>query len=147
MIFAHVKDPMPEGLPENIEIVLAYMRGDIAASPVGKYPLSDTDFVNIQEYAPKVPTEDRYEAHRHYVDIQLILEGEETVKVADTGSMEITVPYSDERDVMFGHATGGKDYLLRAGDYLILYPEDAHMPCIRAGSETVKKAVGKVRIG
>lgn len=41
----------------------------------------------------------------------------------------------------------GTDHVLKPGDMVVLFPEDAHMPCVAAeGPAQMKKAVFKIRV-
>ena len=42
--------------------------------PCGEYPLSGGNFVRIQEYETRPEEECRWEAHRSYADLQVILQ-------------------------------------------------------------------------
>ena len=57
-------------------------------------------------------------------------------------------PYNPEKDVTFYEDDkAGTEYLLKAGDFVVVYPDDVHMPKVRSGEPCrVKKAVVKVRI-
>ena len=54
--------------------------------------------------------------------------------------------YDEEGDCLLGSAEG-KPHLMREGDYMVVLPEEAHLPGIEAGSPGyVRKAVLKVLI-
>jgi len=92
------------------------------------------------------PEEGRfYEAHRAYLDIQYIMEGTETIRVANVGRLRVSTPYDADRDIAFYDRAPGIDVVLGPGDFTILYPHDAHLPKLPAAEPSVaKKAVVKV---
>lgn len=100
-------------------------------------------FAFIQEYETK-PVNDTPEAHRKYIDIQYLVEGEELVGVGPLETMTEEVEAKPENDIWFYH---GPTSQLPIGNrrFLVLFPEDVHAPCIIAGApSTVRKCVVKV---
>jgi len=86
------------------------------------------------------------EAHRKYLDVQYVIEGEELMGYAPLGTQEILEPYKAENDIIF--FKGEKSFIkVSSGMFAIFFPEDVHMPGIRAGKVSdVKKLVIKVRV-
>jgi YhcH/YjgK/YiaL family protein len=102
---------------------------DFAAMPDGTYPL-DGDEVRalVQRYTTKLPNEGRWEAHRKHIDLQFVLTGEEHVGVAPIGRL-VAEPFDAEKDIMW--LTGDGDRVtLRPGEFVLLWPEDGHMPAM-----------------
>ena len=115
---------------------------------VGKYELESGAYVSVQEYTTKARSEAKYEAHKKFIDIQLILSGRELIAVTPIEKMEIKDEYNETKDVMFFHHNDEcTDYVLETGDFLILYPQDVHMPgvCVNERS-LVRKIVVKVPV-
>ena len=111
----------------------------------GRYELDGDDYVNIQTYTTK-PDAD-FEAHRDYVDIQYMISGEEMIGVTDYNKCQTTVEYDSEKDIEFLSGEG-EYHLMKSGDFMVLYPEDAHKPSISADVDfpsAVRKAVVKVK--
>ncbi len=120
---------------------------DLATLPVGRTSLEgDALFAIRQEYDSRPVEGAKWEAHRKYADIQFIYEGEEQIGYAPLGALAITEAYSAERDVLFLEGRG--DFIrLRAGEFAIFYPQDAHLPGIAvAHPARVGKVVVKVQI-
>ena len=70
----------------------------------------------------------RWEAHRKNIDLQFVLTGEEHVGVVPIGRL-VADPYDAEKDIMW--LTGEGDRVtLRPGEFVLLWPEDAHMPAM-----------------
>ena len=127
--------------PSAYDFILNKAEGAV----VGKYPLEDGAYVSVQEYTTKARRDAKYEAHKKFIDIQMILSGKELIAVTPIEKMEISDEYNPEKDVMFfKHNDECTDYLLEAGDFLILNPEDVHMPgvCVNEKS-SVRKIVVK----
>ena len=115
---------------------------------VGKYDLENGVYVSVQEYTTKARSEAKYEAHKKFIDIQMILSGKELIAVSPIEKMTISDEYNEEKDFMlFHHNDECTDFVLEAGDFLILYPQDVHMPgvCVNEKSP-VRKIVVKVPV-
>lgn len=93
----------------------------------------------------KAPDEARLEAHREYVDLHLLLEGDEVIGWKPTEECDrVTSPYDGERDIMF---FGDRPLVwlpLAPGSFAVFYPGDAHAPMVSEG--TVRKIVFKIAI-
>lgn len=140
-----MRKPLEERILEAIEFIKNLNYVDYEK---GKHIVNDDFFFLIQEYVAKDPEVARFEAHKNYVDIQYIVEGQEGMEVAPLDTMEVLNPYNPEKDVMhLVSKPGCCKMLITAGGYAVFYPQDAHKPCIRVGEPvTVKKIVGKVRV-
>lgn len=115
---------------------------DMAA---GSYEIDGRDiFVNIDNYKTKeisLP-----EAHRKYIDIQIVLNGHEKIGYAPILQGKTEIQYDDEKDIEFLKAEC--EYIKAySGRFFIFYPQDIHQPCITDETESdVKKAVFKIKI-
>lgn len=117
---------------------------------LGRVYLSDdkTVWANVDEYITKPLAECKFEAHKKYIDIQLLLEGEEKIETAFTAELDITEPYNENRDVMFLSDTENKVVLpLKKGYFALFNPSDAHKPQIVFSTpKKVKKVVVKLEV-
>ncbi|OHE00216.1 MAG: hypothetical protein A3K14_01075 [Sulfurimonas sp. RIFCSPLOWO2_12_FULL_36_74] len=113
-----------------------------------KIELDENSFVLEQVYDAKDRKECFFESHRKYIDVQFILGGEEIIEVSNTNLLAVALAYNEELDfIKYEETKGISSIVLKAGDVAIFYPQDAHMPCIKAGSGAkVVKAVVKVRV-
>ena len=131
------------------EFLALYAQGDALA--LGRYELGDGVFVNVEEYAVKDWDAARYEGHEKMADVQILLSGEEYIDVmplwkgADVLGGE--AERYDERDLIFyagKPAVPAVRFHLVPGMFALLLPGEAHQPCMKAGSERVKKLVIKI---
>ena len=85
-----------------------------------------------------------FEAHRNFIDIHYIVKGEETFGYNDISHLTVTEEYDPARDVLFlkGHINEIK---LRAGDFCVVFPEDAHVPCMDCVEGHIR-CVAKIRV-
>ncbi|MEO6916493.1 MAG: YhcH/YjgK/YiaL family protein [Chitinophagaceae bacterium] len=126
--------------------------------------LSSTDFMNLEpgkhdivpdelfailsEYQTKASAGEEMEAHKKYIDIQYIVSGTEKMGVALLKEQAISKSYSDEKDFLL--YANAPDYFIElgAGQFVIFYPNDLHLPTIEVnGPATVRKIVMKVSVG
>lgn len=118
---------------------------DLTTLDVGRYEIDgDNLFVNINSY--ETQPNKKVEFHKKYIDVQIVLSGQEQIGWIPTNLVSHITPYDDEKDIAFG--TAQTDKLTAKNDrFFIFFPEDAHQPglAINAPSQ-VKKAVFKVKL-
>lgn len=113
----------------------------------GRYEISEGIYANIEEY----PTKESgyFEAHKNYIDIQLLLEGEEIIEYTTLEGLEVKDEYNPAKDIAFFR--DGQNKILKLpltkGFFVLLYPHDAHKPqLISTKSQKVKKVVVKIKV-
>ena len=136
------------GISNNLKKAFEWlMSQDLVKINTGKYYIDDKDmFVNIQEYETK--TDAMYETHKKYIDIQYMIKGEELIGVVDKNKCKHAIPYSAEDDIEFMNYNENEVYqVLTTGEFVVLFPNDAHKPSINSGEKSfVKKAIVKVPV-
>ena len=135
---------------ENFRAGFAYLRAtSFDTVSDGKYRIRGEDVVAmVQTYHTKPLDQGRWEAHRHFADIQYVVQGSEGIGVAHLDEMTVTEPYSRDHDVEFfiGHS---RVQFIRVdrGSFAIFLPQDVHMPGLMfESSAMVRKVVVKVRL-
>ena len=151
LILETEENSMYEELKKISQEAYDYLTGDPKALPDGKHQLGNGTYVALSSYDSKLRKNAKYEAHIDYIDIQVILEGQEIIAVEPLEVMHqhpCLQPYNPEKDVeLYANNLDGIDYVLNAGDYLVLNPEDGHMPGICVGGPSpIRKAVIKVPV-
>lgn len=87
-----------------------------------------------------------YEAHRKYLDVQVLLQGDETVVWADIADLTETEAYNSDTDKAM-YAGEGSAVGIRPGMCYICWPHDAHKACRHAVQPAqYRKAVIKLEI-
>ena len=107
----------------------------------------DSLFINLSAYTNKNVDECAYESHRKYIDIQFVLTGREFIDLCPAEELEITEDRLSTDDIAFfknGEAYSRAD--LTEGAFVIIFPEEAHRPCVAPDGKGVKvrKAVAKI---
>lgn len=123
-------------------------KNDLVNLPVAKYTIDGENvFAPVSEYETKLPADGKWEAHKKYLDIQIVLSGKEQMGIAPITESTVTVPYNETKDVMFVETTAGKDYHALPGTFFIFFPSQAHRPNMMDGEQVkVKKIVFKVKM-
>jgi len=125
-------------------------QADIAAKEDGKYEVDgDKLYYMVQSYVTKPREERRFESHRSYADIQAVFSGHEAMGYRQTGGLEVQTPYDETKDIMFFATPDAyTDLHLETGEFVVLFPGEAHMPQVQLGGPSqVKKVVFKVLVG
>lgn len=121
----------------------------IADGESAKTDLGDGIFVIEQAYVTKLRADGFFESHRKYIDVQVIVEGEELMEVVDASAITERQPYNPDRDLIV-YEDSSRASLLRlyAGQLAVFFPSDVHMPTLRIGPTPVfvRKAVVKVPV-
>lgn len=150
MIFDTVKNMnyyvkmMPE-LEQIQKFLEEYTKGEMKMERIDLD--GDNLFVSPATYFPKEHEGAEYESHIKYADVQVVLKGREYIGVTPLDTCTVTKPFEDGGDIAFYTSETGTLCLMEAGYFLVLYPQDAHMPCLKVGdNEEVIKLVFKVRI-
>ena len=98
---------------------------------IGRYDFADGIYMNVESYIPLPFNSKEYEAHRQYVDVQIILKGKEDIYVANVEdkAFRITKSYIHDIEFMDGDVES-KVISLDEGEFCVLTPDNAHKPCI-----------------
>lgn len=148
MVIGHLNDSARyESLHPAFKQVFSYIKAhDLLHAPLERIEL-DGDRLFINNVEPTLVPQDKQplEAHRTYLDIHVILEGQERFgwrDLADCGTP--SRPYSEEDDYMLFDLPATSYTDLSAGQFAIVWPEDAHAPVIGEGK--VRKLIIKARV-
>ena len=124
-------------------------RQDLGSLPLGRYDLTPAGtYANIQEYDTR--SVGKYEAHRAYADVQVVLSGEEYIFFAPLDALQDRLTdFDEEKDIeFFASASSERAVLADRTHWVILFPSDAHNPCMSRGESPVhvRKVVVKVKV-
>lgn len=137
-----------KNIQKGFEFLLS---SDLKNMADGRYSIDgDKIYANIQSLKTK-PIEDRkWEAHRKYIDIQYVIKGEEKMGYGILDDFnKIIEEYDSERDITFLD-TDKNNYNfigVKAGDFVIFYPDDVHAPMLAYDKpEEIKKVIVKIAL-
>lgn len=150
MIYAKNADALAyRGIHPNLDLALEHITPEFLAA------LRDNQRVELKGdlvYCTRftyetIPQEESFfEAHRRYLDIHIMVEGEERVDVNRPEDLNLT----DAQEGNDFYAYQGESWhstVLKPGEFLVVFPGDAHRIKVQVdGPKTVSKAVFKVCI-
>ena len=133
--------PIRDLNPSAYEFVLKALAEDI---PGGRYYLEDGAFASVCNGTTKSAEGAKYEVHRRFIDVQLILDGEEVIGVCPLSKLRegtLITPFNEEKDYELYEVPHTDLRVLHRGDYLILGPEDGHSPGLCVSEPTPSKKI------
>lgn len=150
MIYAKNAEALAyRGIHPNLDLALEHITPEFLAA------LRDNQRVELKGdlvYCTRftyetIPQEESFfEAHRRYLDIHIMVEGEERVDVNRPEDLKLT----DAQEGNDFYAYQGESWhstVLKPGEFLVVFPGDAHRIKVQVdGPKTVSKAVFKVCI-
>jgi YhcH/YjgK/YiaL family protein len=121
---------------------------DLTNKEAGRIELvPDALYAIHSEYETRDLPGEKMEAHKKFLDIQLIVSGKERMGIALLKDQQIAQPYSDEKDFHLFQEEPDFFLSITAGEFTVFFPSDLHMPNISTGQKgKVKKVVMKVRV-
>ena len=105
----------------------------------------DNMYALVQGYNTKLKEQGFWESHRRYIDLQYVVQGAEGMGYANIHHLQ-QGEYDAKKDFLplFGE---GDLVTLKSGSFVLLLPEDAHMPGMAVGeSAPVRKIVIKIAV-
>ncbi|WP_202306146.1 N-acetylneuraminate anomerase [Dryocola clanedunensis] len=135
---------LPAALVNAIRVALAHEPQHKAP---GSYPLQgDKLFMNVMTLTTSPPEEKKAEQHQAYVDIQLLLTGDETIYYGFHGSArECEEQHVEEDYQLCSHIESQQVLTLRAGQFAVFMPNEPHKPgCSVTQPGAIKKVVIKL---
>ena len=138
------------GISANLDRAIEAIRNtDFSALAPGKYAVHGKQvYYMVQEPMLRNRNAAVWESHACYIDIQLALEDGEAIDYLPTSTIQNWESFDEPSDIRFSSdAQCGSPLALHAGCFMILFPQDAHMPCLQIGEkDAVKKVVLKVLV-
>ncbi|HCU5768290.1 TPA: YhcH/YjgK/YiaL family protein [Escherichia coli] len=124
----------------------------LAARPqekaLGRYELQgDNIFMNVMTFNTQSPVEKKAELHEQYIDIQLLLNGEERILFGTAGTARQCEEFHHEDDYQLCSAIENEQaIILKPGMFAVFMPGEPHKPgCVVGEPDEIKKVVVKVK--
>ncbi|MCC8138702.1 MAG: YhcH/YjgK/YiaL family protein [Lachnospiraceae bacterium] len=133
----------------GLETALAWLeKSDYSVLEKGNGPLEIGGGVTVNLSHVALKKYKDWEAHKKYADLHFCIEEGEVISCKDAKLVRDFGEYSEQKDIMFAPATNdGVRVPMRMGDFVVVYPEDAHMPGVAIGEEkTVRKIIVKIPV-
>lgn len=140
---------LPAQLKQAIQYVMANFNAD---SALGKFDVDgENQFVMIFNDSTSPAEERRQELHGKYLDIQIVLAGQEKMVFSNLAAPQGSAVWLEGKDIAFLPLTQQgleeKSFIMNAGDFVVFYPGELHKPMCAVGENApVKKAVVKILV-
>ena len=136
-----------DNIPQN---VINFVKTLTPETEIGRYEIDKNSYANIDVYETKNLKDCKFEAHKNYIDIQMLLSGIEELDYTPVKDLIVSEKYDEKRDIMFFENPDriADSVILEAGKFALIYPHEAHRPQVafNANLKTVKKVVVKIHI-
>ncbi|MFK3706800.1 N-acetylneuraminate anomerase [Klebsiella sp. NPDC088457] len=151
MIVGNLQQPLAAGLPGALGRAIALAQAhDLYNKAPGSYELQgDNVLMNVMQFTTGASEEKKAELHTQYIDIQILLAGEERIFYGLMGSArECEEPHPAEDYQLCNRIAGEQVLTLQPEMFAVFMPGEPHKPgCRVTASSDVKKVVIKVRAG
>lgn len=140
---------LPAQLKQAIQHVMANFNAD---SALGKFDIDgENQFVMIFNDSTSPAEERRQELHGKYLDIQIVLAGQEKMVFSNLAAPQGSAEWLEGKDIAFLPLTQQgleeKSFIMNAGDFVVFYPGELHKPMCAVGENApVKKAAVKILV-
>lgn len=150
MIFDHVGHLNRYSIPYLIYVQEFLSRSDLYTLTDPEIELRGRDvFVRIMRYVPKHASHNKFETHRAYADIQIVLQGRELMQVAPSEELKVLTEYDNQKDYQFFTVERNiSDLVVDYDHFTVFFPGEAHRPSclVEEGDGEVLKLVFKIRV-
>lgn len=142
----HLQSWLPQELRQAIEHVKQHVTD---ATVIGKHDIDGNRlFYLISEDTTQPLAERRAEYHARYLDIQIVLKGQEGMTFSTLPAGAPETDWLADKDIAFLPEGGAeKTVVLSEGDFVVFWPGEVHKPlCAVNAPAKVRKAVVKLLV-
>lgn len=147
MIYCRINDlekysSYSKNMEKAINYILTHNLNDL---PFGKTNIDDeTIYINKSNVELKKSDSLKYESHKKYIDIQIDLDGDESIYI-NNGTCDCIKTYKEVEDfALYGFSNPDLIINLDKNCCAIIFPNEIHMPCIKHKAKSIIKCVIKV---
>lgn len=136
-------------LSKNIARAIDYIAAtDLNALAAGKHEVDGDRVFALMFDVQTIVGGAKWEAHRKYIDLQLMVRGRERQEVGDIDNLDGATPFDVEKDVMFFESARlSVSVDLQDGQFALYFPHDGHKPMIAVdGAKSIRKLVMKIAV-
>ena len=121
------------GLSPRFARAFEYLKQLDPATADGRYEIEDElIYATVMSYETKVPANLTHEAHLHFADIQVLLEGEEVMYYTAGDRLGAGLGYVKDKDYEhFPQPVGPLKLVVRAGTFALFFPAKVTAPTAR----------------
>ena len=104
----------------------------------------DRLYVTRFDYQTQPPEQTFFEAHKRYLDVHVMVSGEEGVEIASPEGLQL---FDQKGDFFAYRGEAQHRFVLRPGMFLVVFPDDAHRIKMQVnGPQAVSKVVFKLLV-
>ena len=147
MVVDNIKDiDKYSSLHKDFAIVFDYLK-NLQDVSLGKTILDEGNvWFNAMEIKELAGGPRLFEAHREFIDIHYVLSGEEEFGYSNIDYLTSVQTYDSDSDCEMLEG-GINKIVLKQGDFVITFPEDAHIPYLRMDDKSkLVHVVAKIRV-
>jgi len=121
--FAYLDDALRPGTAANLRVL------SIGLGETNRVELGEGAFALEQSYNSRPRAEGRLESHIQYIDIQVLLAGEEIIEVTEISTLTVSENLTPAKDVIFYHDSRATSPLRLSGlgATAVFFPNDGHL--------------------
>ncbi|CAM3155193.1 YhcH/YjgK/YiaL family protein [Streptobacillus ratti] len=150
MIYGEIKDiKRYKGLSKNLDKAIdfifdgKYIKSDFGGNIIE----GDKIYFNRPEKPMTKAKDDLVEYHKRYIDIHVVIEGEEIIGYASFDDCVETKEFDEENDYAFMKGNMKTEFYLDNKKFLIIFPNEPHMGLLKVDEEKeIKKVIFKVEL-
>ncbi len=132
------------GISKQLDIVIDYIiKNNYCTDYKEGGRIDGCNYYNMCEFSGKDILNEKFEAHKKHIDLQYILEGNESFQYASLNSLVECDAYDEKADIYFLKGAG-KSVDVPSGSFVLFFPDDAHRG--GKGSKDIKKLVFKIAV-
>lgn len=141
----HLKRYVP-AIPPLQTVISILESGVLKTQEFGTYKTEDPRVrYNLFTYTTEKQSAEVYEVHQKEIDVQILLSGFERMEVANPSTLQITQPYDEAKDALFGPAQSQVTFHANPSVFALFFPGEPHGPnLVDKESTRVVKVVFKV---
>ncbi len=139
--------PLSSAIARGIDFVKS---ADLNALAVGRHEVDgERVYAVVFDYDTSAKGTGRWETHRRYIDLQLLIRGEETILVGDVDHLVGATDYDPAKDARFYEsAKRSLPIVLVPGVFSIFFPHDGHRATLAVSEPAaIRKLVVKIAVG
>lgn len=138
-----------KGISKHLDVAIEYiLTGNYKGAELGKNIVDGENlFFNQPDYQmTKEISEGIIENHRKYIDIHIVIEGEERIGVISNTDLKLTKEYDEIGDYELYEVELENIFYLNPQKFIIIFPGEPHMAMIKGTDKKteIKKVIFKI---
>ena len=123
----HFYAPLLPNLEKGLQAIREEKEKAGGEIPAGRYDF-DGGFFKVERSKTKAFSDGTYEAHKNFIDVQIIEEGSEEIAWAMLEELTESIPYNAEKDAARYTGDFSHQMKIKKGMFWAAFPWDGHRP-------------------